>query len=183
MTHRVRQILTAGLAEQTVGDLTEDGHSIFTSYLIKGLKGAATGSEGELTASQLMAYVTDAVMKDGRSMQKPAFGDYEGSEPGGDLVFKLPELYYFKVPADKEGGINTGIYLKSNDKISVTVSGVISYDQWHHYTNAGGFLSTYKGQVLVDLQHLRKIIFPHPDAYRTNSDQLGLVLHHHDFDG
>ena len=54
MTHRVRQVLTAGLAEQPVGDLTEDGHSIFTSYLLKGLKGAAAGSEGEITASQLM---------------------------------------------------------------------------------------------------------------------------------
>jgi hypothetical protein len=175
MTHKVRQVLTAGLAEQTVADLIEDGHSVFTSYLLRGLRGGAAGSEGEITASQLMAYVTDAVMKDNRSKQKPASGEIEGSEPGGDLVFTHPELRHFMVPANREGGINTGIQLQAGDTVSVLASGVVSYDSWHHYTNAEGLHTTYKGQPLAHPQELKPFVLPHPDAYRTDGDRPGLV--------
>jgi hypothetical protein len=175
MTHKVRQVLTAGLAEQPVGDLTEDGHSIFTSYLLRGLNGAAMGNEGEITASQLIAYVTDEVMKDKRSKQKPASGDIEGSEPGGDLVFKNPALSHFIVPSNIEGGIDTGIALKPGDKVSIVASGIISYDSWNHFTNADGLLTTYKGQPLVHAQDPKPMAWPHPEAYKTNGNQPGLI--------
>lgn len=144
MTHRARQVLAAGLAEQKVGDLTSDGHSIFTSYFLKALSGAANGSEGEIIASQVMAYVVDNVQKDIRALQKPAHGDISGSEPGGDFVFQYPNLKPFVVPANREGGVNTGILVKSGQKMSFAASGVITYDGGYHFTNPDGMLCTYK---------------------------------------
>jgi hypothetical protein len=175
MTHRVRQVLTAGLADQTVGDITEDGHSIFTTHLLRALSGEAGGSEGEITASQVIAFVTDAVMKDNRSKQTPASGDIGGSEPGGDFVFKYPDLHHFKVPANKEMGINSGIRLRPNDRISVIASGVISYDSWNHFTNPDGLLTTYKGLPLAHPQEGKPMILWHDEAYRTNDGNLGRV--------
>lgn len=175
MTRQARQVLTAGLAEQLVGDLTDDGHSVFTSHLVKALKGQAAGSEGEITASRVMAYVVDAVMKDAHSEQTPAYGDIVGSEPGGDLIFMQPDLHYFTVPADREGGINTGIYLKPNDRISIVATGVISYDSGHHHANADGLFTTYKGQPLAHPQVMKPIGWVHPEAYQTNGDNPGII--------
>jgi len=175
MTHQARQVLTGGLAEQLVGDLTDDGHSIFTSHLLKALKGQAAGSEGEITASRVMAHVADAVMKDPHSEQTPAYGDIAGSEPGGDLIFIQPDLRYFTVPADGEGGINTDIYLEPNDRISVVAAGVISYDSGHHHTNADGLFTTYKGQPLAHPQVMKPMRWQHPEAYQTDGGRLGII--------
>lgn len=175
MIHRTRQALTAGLADQEVGDLTEDGHSIFTSYLLRALQGDAAGSEGEITATRVMATVCDRVMKDPRSQQKPAYGDLPGSEPGGDFVFQSPAFRFFKVPANQEGGVSTGMVVNPGQKLSFSASGVITYDSGYHYTNADGFVCTYRGQPLAHPQTLQQMVWPHPGAYRTRSDQLGLI--------
>lgn len=175
MTHRVRQVLAAGLAEQRVDDSTDDGHSIFTTYLLKALRGDAKGNEGEITASQVIAYVTDAVMKDERSQQTPAGGDIANSEPGGDFVFQYPDLRHFKVPANKEGGINTGIHLTPNDRVSIIASGVISYDTWKHYTNADGLFTTYKGQPLAHPQSALPFFWTHSEARTTNGGNPGRI--------
>jgi|GEM_PF-3255706 len=86
-----------------------------------------------------------------------------------------PNLYFLKVPADGEGGIDTGIYLKPNDRILVVVTGAISYDSWHHFTNADGLFSTPKGQPLLHPQVAKPVAWPHPEAYRTNGGQLGII--------
>lgn len=175
MTHKTRQVLTAGLAEQQVGDLTEDGHSIFTSYFLKALSGEAAGSEGEITASQIMAYVTDKVMKDSISAQKPAYGDLTGSEPGGDFVFRYPGLTPFTVPSEREGGINTGIYIKPGQRINFNATGVITYDSGHHFANPDGMLCSYKGQPLAHPQALMPMVWQHEGAYRTGNGKMGII--------
>lgn len=175
MTHRARQVLTAGLAEQAVGDLTEDGHSIFTSSLLRALAGEARGSEGEITATRVMGFVADEVMKDPRSQQKPAYGDLPGSEPGGDFVFRYSGLKPFRVPADREGGINTGILVKLGQKLSISASGVITYDSGHHCTNAAGIMCTYKALPLAFPPVWKQAVWPHENPYRTKGGQIGII--------
>lgn len=174
MTHRTRQVLTAGLAEQEVGDLTQDGHSIFTSYFLRALSGEAAGSEGEITASQVMAYVTDKVMKDPSSQQTPAYGDLS-SEPGGDFVFRYPGLSPFAVPADQEGGINTQIPLQPGQQVTFKASGVITYDSGFHFANPDGWLCSYKGQPLAHPEAFMTMVIQHEEAYRTDGGRLGIL--------
>jgi len=175
MTHRARQVLTAGLAEQPVGDLTEDGHSIFTSYFLKALSGEAEGSEGEITAARVMGFVADGVMKDPRSEQTPALGDLPGGEPGGDFVFRSPDASFLKVPANREGGINTGILVMPGQRLEISASGVITYDSGYHFTDADGQMCTYKGQPLAHPEALVPMRWPHEGAYRTNNDRPGFI--------
>ena len=155
--------------------MTDDGHSIFTSHLLRAITGEASGSEGEITAARVMTFVADAVMKHPRSEQTPAYGDLDGSEPGGDMVIKRPDLYNFKVPADKEGGINTNIYLYPGDNISIGATGVISYDSYNHYTNPDGLFSTYKGQPMMHPGEWKPVQWAHPGALQTNDDKLGII--------
>lgn len=175
MTHQTRQVLTAGLAEHLVGDLTEDGHSIFTSYFLKALAGEARGSEGEITATRVMGFVADKVMKDPRSEQTPAYGPLHGSEPGGDFVFRYPGLKPFKVPANREGGINTGIWVKPGQKLSISASGIITYDSGHHFANARGIMCTYQGLPLAFPPTWKPAVWYHESAYRINSGQTGII--------
>jgi uncharacterized caspase-like protein len=83
----VRQMLTAGGADEEVADNGPNGHSVFTWTLLQGLEGRADLSgDGYVTASELAAYVAPAVSS--LSRQTPVFGSLPGSE-GGDFVFEL----------------------------------------------------------------------------------------------
>jgi peptidoglycan/xylan/chitin deacetylase (PgdA/CDA1 family) len=83
----VRQILTAGGADEEVADGGPQGHSIFTWALMQGLDGQADLSgDGFITASELAAYVGPTVSS--LSHQTPAFGNLVGSE-GGEFLFEL----------------------------------------------------------------------------------------------
>jgi hypothetical protein len=178
MTHRARQVITAGLAEQLVADTFKDEHSIFTFYLLEALNGAAIGSEGEITADQVMAYIVDAVQKDGRSRQTPAHGDLEDSEPGGNLIFQNPNLHSYSVPSDREGGINTGILVHKGDRLSILTSGITSFDSGNHFTNPDGMWTTYKGQILAHAEALKPFFMPHPNAYKAKGsliEDIGIV--------
>jgi uncharacterized caspase-like protein len=87
-----RQVLTAGKANEPVGDLGGPlpDHSPFTGHLLEGLDGkAAAGRDGVITAQSVMAYVYEAVGRDGRSRQTPHFGHLDGD---GDLIFHAPVL-------------------------------------------------------------------------------------------
>lgn len=174
MTHRTRQVLTAGLAEQPVGDLIEDGHSIFTSYFLRSLAGEARGSEGEITATRVMSLVRDNVMKDPRSKQTPNFGYLSGSE-GGDFVFRYPGPKPVKIPAKREGGINTDILVEPGQKLLISASGIITYDSGYHFTNANGIICTNKGLPLAFPPNWKPSVWKHESAYRTNNGQPGLI--------
>ena len=83
----VRQMLTAGGADEEVADGGPQGHSIFTWALMQGLDGQADLSgDGYITASELAAYVGPTVSS--LSRQTPAFGNLVGSE-GGEFLFEL----------------------------------------------------------------------------------------------
>ncbi len=86
-----RQVLTAGKADEVVADSggTRAGHSIFTSYLLDGLEGAAAPPGGSLTGHALMAFVYDRVGGDTHSRQTPHFGFFDGD---GDFVFDTSAL-------------------------------------------------------------------------------------------
>jgi hypothetical protein len=83
----VRQVLTAGGADQEVADGGPGGHSIFTWALMQGLEGKADlNGDAFITAGELAAYVGPTVSE--LSRQTPAFGNLVGSE-GGEFVFEL----------------------------------------------------------------------------------------------
>lgn len=87
---RVREVLTAGTAKQAVADAGPKGHSLFTSYVLEGLSGAAgIFDKSIVTASELMVYVRNRVAPSKDSKQTPAFSTLD-TEPGGDFVFVLP---------------------------------------------------------------------------------------------
>ena len=101
----VRQVLTAGKADETVADAggSRPGHSIFTSYFLDALEGAASSEEGILTANGVMAYVYDRVSKDHYSKQTPHYGFLEGD---GDLILSdLSAIHSDELP--KEEGEDT----------------------------------------------------------------------------
>jgi len=91
LKRRSRQVLTAGKADEPVADGQgiKPGHSIFTSYLLNGLEGAAATKDGLITASGLMAYVYEQVSKDQYSHQTPHYGFIDGD---GDFIFDLSTL-------------------------------------------------------------------------------------------
>lgn len=81
-----RQVLTAGKADEVVSDGggVRPGHSIFTSHVLDALDGAASATEGVITANGLMAYVYQKVGSDPLSQQTPHYGFLEGD---GDFIF------------------------------------------------------------------------------------------------
>jgi len=90
-----RQVITAGKADETVADGggPEGNNSIFTGYLIEGLRGAAVDTNGVLTANLLMYYVYQKVGQDSRSQQTPHYGHIEGD---GDFILRTPGRGHLK---------------------------------------------------------------------------------------
>jgi hypothetical protein len=90
-----RQVLAAGKADEVVSDGggARVGHSIFTSYLLDGLEGAAATTDKIITGYGLMAYVYNKVSNDLHSRQTPHFGFFDGD---GDLIFDVSTLAQLK---------------------------------------------------------------------------------------
>ena len=91
-----RQVITAGKADEEVADGggPQGKHSIFTGYLLEGLKGAAADENGVLTANGLMHYVYQKVGQDSRSQQTPHYGHIDGD---GDFVLRTPNKDHLKL--------------------------------------------------------------------------------------
>jgi hypothetical protein len=87
----VRQVLTAGKADETVADsggpLPE--HSVFTGHLIEALNGKAASTDGVITANGVMSYVYEKVARDHHSRQTPHYGFLDGD---GDFIFAAKML-------------------------------------------------------------------------------------------
>ena len=75
LTRNARQVLTAGLSNQTVKDGSGiiPNHSLFTSFLLKALEGEAKNEYGILTANLIMAYVYNKVSNSTYSTQIPKY--------------------------------------------------------------------------------------------------------------
>ncbi len=85
----VRQVITAGKANEKVADGGggKGENSIFTGYLLQGLRGEANDEAGVLTGYGLMEYVYRKVGQDDKSNQTPQYGPVFGD---GDFVFREP---------------------------------------------------------------------------------------------
>ena len=83
-----RKALTGGGQDQTVQDNGPGGHSVFTYYLITGLKtGAADlNGDGMITSAELDAYIAPRVTAETNKAQTPEYGIL-GGDTGGDFVF------------------------------------------------------------------------------------------------
>jgi hypothetical protein len=85
-------MMTAGLMEQEAHIDIQDGVSVFTQYLAKGLSGEADWNKDKIiTLSELLAYVQNKVSKQvsdkyGES-QVPVMGKVKGA---GEMLFRLP---------------------------------------------------------------------------------------------
>jgi hypothetical protein len=107
-----RQVLTAGKADEEVSDGggTRQGHSIFTSYLLDGLEGAAAPAGGIITGHGLMAYIYDRVGSDSQSRQTPHFGFFDGD---GDFIFDTSALARLASEPSSEPDPDLDVFIKS----------------------------------------------------------------------
>jgi hypothetical protein len=98
-----RQVLTAGKANELVADGggVRPGHSLFTAHLLNALEGAASITQGVLTANGVMSYVYDKVGTDQLSQQTPHFGFLDGD---GDFIFS-PYVNEPAAPSNKDDPI------------------------------------------------------------------------------
>lgn len=114
-----RQVITAGKANEPVAD--EGGplpdHSIFTGYLIQGIRGEAATSDGVITANSLMSYVYTKVSNDPDSNQTPHYGQIYGD---GDFIVNSQNI---TVPQSDE-------HIELDKLISIATANDIS----SHYT-------------------------------------------------
>ncbi len=87
-TRRARKALTGGGRDQTVLDTGPGGHSVFTFYLIDGLKNmtADLNRDGIITTAELNEYVAPRVTAESNKGQTPEYGILAG-DMGGDFVF------------------------------------------------------------------------------------------------
>jgi tetratricopeptide (TPR) repeat protein len=82
-TLKAVQILTAGGENEQVGE--ENGHGIFTKYLILALSGKADlDNDGFVTASEIGTYIRPEVSRISKNSQTPKFGWISGE---GDFIF------------------------------------------------------------------------------------------------
>lgn len=92
LTRPVRQVITAGTREQAVSDVWGPGnHSLFTGFLLDGLRGAAPAPGGVLRAFHLAGYLQDQVAQHSRSQQTPQYAALLGSQ-GGDFIFHVRDV-------------------------------------------------------------------------------------------
>ena len=87
-TRASREVLAAGGANQEVVDVGTDGHSVFTSALLKALSGDADmNRDGYITFPEIEAFITPLASN---HYQTPSGGVLPG-HAGGEFVFKSPK--------------------------------------------------------------------------------------------
>lgn len=92
LTLPTRQVIAAGTRDQQVSDLWgPGGHSLFTGFLLEGLRGAAPMPGGVLRAFHLAGYLQDTIASHSKSLQTPQYAQLMGSQ-GGDFIFAVREV-------------------------------------------------------------------------------------------
>ncbi len=83
---KTRQVLTAGDVDEVVLDVGTDGHSLFTGYLLKGLRDGEANvyDDGFITFRELAEYVT---VKAGGGNQTPVSTTLPGHDENGGQFF------------------------------------------------------------------------------------------------
>ncbi len=77
--------LSASGAAQISGTLEEQGHGLFTYYLLKGLNGAARDGKGAVTAGSLLAYMKPLVEDAARRSNREQTPTLQGGAGAGEL--------------------------------------------------------------------------------------------------
>jgi formylglycine-generating enzyme required for sulfatase activity len=105
LTRPARQVIAAGTRDQAVADLWgPGGHSLFTGFLLDGLRGASPAPGGILRAFHLAGYLQDQVAQHSRSRQTPQYAPLMGSQ-GGDFIFSVREV--LELPAWLLAAVNS----------------------------------------------------------------------------
>jgi hypothetical protein len=127
-----KYILSSSQSHQEAYALTTGEHSIFTYYLLKGLKGntESIDSEGNVTPQSLGNYITRAIMSlpsDERPKQRPML---KTEESGNVILASYPDLRLpppasptiptSPTPKSGEAAVHKGI-LRNKTKISIAV--------------------------------------------------------------
>jgi hypothetical protein len=99
--------------------------------------------------------------------------------PATDLIGDLIDVKIFRVDASKEGGINTNILLKSGQRVTFFARGLISYDgSRQQFTTPEGIICNEYGIPIMeedDKGNKSMVVWPHPEAYKTNGTTLGRI--------
>jgi uncharacterized caspase-like protein len=144
-----KYILSSSQSHQEAYALTTGEHSIFTYYLLKGLRGNTKSMDGEgnVTPQSLGNYVIRAIMSlpsDERPKQRPVI---KAEEPGNVILASYPQLRpipsnpnYESLTKTHEAIVHKGI-LRSKTKISIAVlataviAAVIALALFDHYNH------------------------------------------------
>lgn len=84
----------------------------------------------------------------------------------------------FCIPAIEENGVNTKIYINKGDHIRIFASGLISFDGKNNFSTPEGILCNEYGVPFIKNPQSRienLLVFPHPQAIKTDENNLGLV--------
>ncbi len=79
-------VFAAAGGDEITGTLDEQGHGVFTYYLLKGLSGAAKDARGEVTEQGLFDYVKPRVEDEGRRQNRVQTPTFNGSSTGAPLA-------------------------------------------------------------------------------------------------
>jgi hypothetical protein len=121
-TRRARKALTAGGRDQTVLDTGPGGHSVFTYYLIDGLKNrtADLNGDGIITSGELNEYVAPRVTAESNRSQTPEYGILAG-DMGGDFVFIPGE--FIVVPKEARNSVDFVVKVEEFPDAKIYIDG------------------------------------------------------------
>ncbi len=171
-----RQVLTAGKADEVVADGggPQGRNSIFTGYLLEGLRGAALDKNGVLTANGLMHYVYQQVGQDNRSRQTPHYGHIDGD---GDFILRTPSAEHLRPGTQQEFLVETTIEVPEPTTSAVTISPP-TFAQRNGYGDPGH--PSFGREKAAQFPHASPAsdkpykLFPMPREKRTTSNSLVL---------
>jgi uncharacterized caspase-like protein len=124
LQRRARQVITAGKADQVVADGggPQGTNSLFTGFLLEGLRGAAANKDGILTASNLMHYVIEKVGHHIDSAQTPHYGHIDGD---GDFILRTPNQEHLQSQTPSSDFLVETVLQAPQSLLPVTIPAVV----------------------------------------------------------
>lgn len=83
-----------------------------------------------------------------------------------------------RVDAGLEAGVDTGLDVRSGQRLVLYARGLITYDSGHHFSNPEGILCDALGMPLLvrgESGDLGPVVWAHPEAYTTDAGELGRI--------
>lgn len=115
MNEQVRYVITAGRIELVDDNASPDGKmSLFTHFMLSGLRGDINTFSGLLTATELAVYIRNSVGNTNSAEHLPDFGHLRSSNRG-EFIFRLPAAYV-DIGSINSCNVEDGRSLLSNDE-------------------------------------------------------------------